>query len=98
MSIPPESFKALDDAINRLAAESILAQVGRDDGLVPAYSLLSDIRDLCLAEPVLHGAVVAAHTALEKLLDSAQPFDEATLGELRRVIEWLPDAVETVKA
>ena len=36
MSISPESFQALDDAVNRLAAESILAQAGRDDGLIPS--------------------------------------------------------------
>jgi two-component system chemotaxis sensor kinase CheA len=98
MPISPESLKALDDAINRLAAESILAQAGRDDGLVPAYSLLGDLRDLCAGEPQLASAVTAAHAALEKLLDSAQPFDDATLGELRRFIEWLTASLEALKA
>lgn len=97
MPIPPESFQALEDATNRLATESILAQVGRDDGLVPAYSLLNDIRDLCAGDPVLCAPVAAAHASLEKLLDGALPFDELTLGEFRRLVEWLPVAVECVK-
>jgi two-component system chemotaxis sensor kinase CheA len=98
MSIPPESLKALDDAINRLAAESILAQVGRDDGLVPSYSLLGDLRDLCATEPALQARVLATHASLEKMLDTAQPFDEKTLNDLRNLIEWLPNAIETVKS
>ncbi len=98
MPISPDTLKALDDAMNRLAAESILAQSGRDDGLVPAYSLLGDLRDLCAGEPELSAAVAAQHAVLDKMLDAARPFDDATLGELRRFIEWLPNAVDAVKA
>jgi len=93
----PESFKALDDAINRLAAESILAQAGRDDGLVPAYSLLGDLRDLCVSSAAVCEPIKATHAALEKLLDTAQPFDDATLKLLGRLVEWLPGAIEAVK-
>ena len=97
MSIPSESFQALEDAINRLAAESILAQSGRDDGLVPAYSLLGDLRELCSMDASLREPLVAAHVTLEGLLDTAHPFDERSLGDLRRLVEWLPVAVECVK-
>lgn len=97
MPIPPESFRALDDVINRLAAESVLAQSGRDDGLVPSYSLLGDLRDLCAAEPLLLEPLVAMHVALEKLLDTAHPFDNATLGKLRSLVEWLPTAVDALR-
>src|SRR5215218_10201372 len=97
MPIPSESFQALEDAINRVASESILAQSGRDDGLVPAYSLLGDLRELCSTDVSLREPIVAAHVALEGLLDTAHPFDDASLGELRRLVEWLPVAVECVK-
>ncbi|MEO5957558.1 MAG: chemotaxis protein CheA, partial [Opitutaceae bacterium] len=97
MPILPESHQALDDAVNRLATESILAQSGRDDGLVPAYSLLGDLRELCSTDETLRAPVVATQTALEKLLDTAQPFDEATLLKLRSLVEWLPSAIERTK-
>src|SRR4051812_39360577 len=97
MPIFSESFQALEDALNRLAAESILAQIGRDDGLVPAYSLLGDLRDLCSTEASLREPIVAAHVALEALLDNAQPFSDTSLGDLRRLVEWLPVAVDCVK-
>jgi two-component system, chemotaxis family, sensor kinase CheA len=97
MPISPDLYQALDDATNRLATESILAQAGRDDGLVPSYSLLGDLQELCAGDPLLLAPVTAARAALEKLLDTARPFDEATLGEFRRLIDWLPLALNQVK-
>ncbi len=93
MPIPSESFQALDDAVNRLAAESILAQSGLDDGLIPSYSLLGEILDLCAPDPVLHAAGALVHGALDQRLEAAQPFDDASLGILRQLIDWLPAAV-----
>jgi two-component system chemotaxis sensor kinase CheA len=37
------------------------------------------------------------HAALEHLLDGAQPFDAATLGLLRSLVDWLPGAIELAK-
>ena len=96
MPIPSESFQALNDAVNRLGAESILAQAGRDDGLIPSYSLLGEIRELCASCPELLGPLNAIHGVLDKKLDVAQPFDDASLTLLREVIEWLPVAIEVV--
>src|SRR5882724_3940039 len=95
MPLTSESFQAVEDAVNRLATETILAQAGRDDGLVPAYSLLGEIRELCSMDAALREPVAAA---LEKYLDAALPFDDAMLGRLRRLIEWLPTASEAVRA
>ena len=83
MPITPAQFAAIEDALNRIAAESILAQPGRDDGLVPSYSLLGDLQELCAGDAVLHGRVVAMRVLLEGRLDAAQPFDEGTLKQLR---------------
>ena len=98
MPISSESFQALEDVVNRLATETILAQAGRDDGLVPAYSLLGELRELCSMDAELREPVAAEHAALEKFLDAALPFDDATLGRLRRLVEWLPAASEALKA
>ena len=97
MSIPSESYQALGDAIDRLAAESILAQAGRDEGLVPAYSLLGDLRDLCSTNAELLQPIAAVHRLCERHLDSALPFDEPLLAELRKLVNWLPGAVAKAK-
>lgn len=98
MPIAPEILSSLDDALSRLAAESILAQPGRDDGLIPSYSLLGEIRDHCAGEPVLRDAVAAVHAQLDRLLDAASPFDGATLHALQKFITWMPGALDAVKA
>jgi two-component system chemotaxis sensor kinase CheA len=97
MPLTIEQASQLEETINRLATESILAQSGRDDGLVPSYSLLGDLRDACASEPSLKAPIAAAHAALDKLLDSAAPFDDATILQLRTLVEWLPVALENLK-
>jgi two-component system chemotaxis sensor kinase CheA len=97
MSISSDQFAPIEEALNRLATESMLAQAGRDDGLVPAYSLLGDLRELCSVEPTLREPVAALHRELERLLDAAQPFDAALLQRLRDLAEWMPGALERVR-
>jgi len=98
MPIPSSSFAAIEDTLNRLAGESILAQVGRDDGLIPAYSLLSELAEATTeAESVLHDEIVRVRAVLDRLLDHAQPFDDSSLTTLRELVEWLPKAVETAR-
>ncbi len=98
MSLSSAALQALDDLISRLAGESMLAQSGRDDGLVPAYSLISEMRDVCVTEPVLHGPTLALHGELDRMLDTAKPFDDAMLARLRAYVEWMPVAAECLRS
>lgn len=97
MSLSPDAFSALDDVINRLAGESILAQAGKDEGLIPAYSLLSELCEQTATQPELSEPILAMRGELEKLLDTAKPFDDATLGLLRKLINWLPNAAQALR-
>ena len=94
MPLTPAQYTTLEGAVNRLAAESMFATVGRDDGLVPSYSLIGEIRDLCAGEAGLVAPVTTLFTALDRSLDNAQPFTEATLGLLRTTVEWLNAAID----
>ena len=98
MPLAPETYQAIDDTLSRLAAESILATPGRDDGLIPSYSLLGELKELCATEPSLAGPVTAMHADLDRRLDNAQPFDDASLAKLRQFVEWLPAAIATLKS
>ncbi len=93
MSIPSDQFTAIEATLNRLATESILAVPGRDEGLVPSYSLLGELRDQLEQRPDLRDPVAALQRQLEQLLDAAKPFDDVTLGALHRLVEWLPGAL-----
>ena len=93
MALSADVFNVLDDLSSRLAGESVLAQAGRDDGLIPVFSLLTDFAQAGGADPVLAAAIESVRHPVETLLDEAQPFDERTLGILRRLIDWLPGAL-----
>ena len=94
MPISPASHASIEDILNRIATESILAQAGSVDGMVPAFSLLSDLADVCAPDPVIQHRVVLARSAIEARLDAAQPFDEATLQNLRDLVIWIPRALQ----
>ncbi len=98
MPLAPDSYQALDDALNRLATESILASPGRDEGLIPSYSLLGELVELCSSEASIKDAVASVRAVLDKRLEAAQPFDEVSLGHVRGLVEWLPAAIESAKA
>ncbi|MDX2186056.1 MAG: chemotaxis protein CheA [Opitutaceae bacterium] len=98
MPIPSDSFNTLDDVISRLAGESILAQSGRDEGLIPAYSLLGELIEICSVEPAMREPLAALKGQLEAMLDNAKPFDDSTLGHLRAVVDWLPKASSAVRS
>ena len=93
----PEKYAALENAVNRLASESILATVGRDDGLVPAYSLVGELCELCHDQPALRAPLAQLLAGLEKSLDTAQPFTEPLLQQLRGTVEWLGPAIESAR-
>ncbi|HUG11261.1 MAG TPA: chemotaxis protein CheA [Opitutaceae bacterium] len=88
----PDSTAAADEIINRLAAESMLATAGRDDGLVPAYSLINELIEHCLGREELGEPTKALKVELERYLDNALPFDEPLLARLRGFVEWFPAA------
>ncbi len=75
----------------------MLAHSGRDDGLVPAYSLIGEMRDLCAEESALREPTAALHGELDRMLDSAKPFDDAMLARLRAYVEWMPVAAECLR-
>eukprot|EP01031_Cornospumella_fuschlensis_P019687 gene19687-24123_t len=98
MRTSSDIFKTLEEIINRLAAETMLAQAGKDDGLVPSYSLMGELKELCADKPVLREPTVAVHMELDRMLDAAKPFDDAMLARLRVYVEWLPVAAECLKS
>ena len=98
MSLSPDFLAQIEQACNRLATETVLATPGRDDGLVPVYSLLGELCELCTLEPQLRGPLAAVHADLDRRLDAAQPFDQPCLDRLRAIVEWLPAALEALKA
>jgi two-component system chemotaxis sensor kinase CheA len=100
MPISENLSAALEDVLNHLAAESMLATPGRDEGLIPAYSLLGQLLELCGSAPSLAEASAPVAAALADLggrLDNAIPFDAESLKSLRALVEWLPKVMASAR-
>ncbi|MFA6286444.1 MAG: chemotaxis protein CheA [Opitutaceae bacterium] len=99
MSLQASTFAVLDDLSSRLAGESIFAKAHSDEGLIPSYSLLTEMMGhLADAEtPELQGALQALHSRLDALLTNAQPFDEAAEKHLKALAGWLPGALNNAR-
>lgn len=97
MPLSPQQLAALEGAVNRLAAESVLASVGRDDGLVPSYSLVGELRELTAEEPMWQAPLGNLLRELERCLDTAEPFSEALLRNLHATVEWLQLAIDRAR-
>jgi two-component system chemotaxis sensor kinase CheA len=93
MPLQANSFTLIDDLFSRLAGESIFAQPGSDEGLVPAYSLLGEIIGHAEDAPELTGPMQELHLRLDALLSEAKPFDAAAVEHLRKLVTWLPGAL-----
>src|SRR5580658_10457533 len=98
MPISPDAYSPIEDALNRLATESMLAQAGRDDGMVPTYSLLGDLADLCAADPAICVPVASLKALLEKSLDEAKPFTAELLATVRGLSTWLLAALGDLRS
>jgi two-component system chemotaxis sensor kinase CheA len=98
MSIPSDLFSTVEQCLNRLSAETVFAQPGRDEGLIPAYSLLGELQEHCALDTELREPITRAHATLEKKLDEALPFDEDSIALVRQLVEWLPEALTARQA
>lgn len=98
MSLPAQAVEKIEEAVNRLAGEIVLATPGRDDGLIPAYSLLSELADLATGDTVLAEPIAAARAAIDARLDGGLPFDEESLGVLLHTVNWLQKAIPAIRS
>ncbi|MEN9841785.1 MAG: hypothetical protein RL376_1585, partial [Verrucomicrobiota bacterium] len=97
MSLQASVFAQLDDLASRFAGESIFAQAGSDEGLIPCYSLLTEILPLAVAEPSIHGPVQALHARLDGLLNEASALNAPAVEHIKEIAGWLTGALGAVR-
>jgi len=98
MPLSVDQLDACDSTLNRIATELVLATPGKDDGLVPIYSLVSELSGVVDGlEDVLHKACTHVRRALDELLDESSPFDERTLEYVSNFTTWAQDGVLSIR-
>jgi hypothetical protein len=98
MPLSEEQLNICDSILNRIATELVLASPGRDDGLVPVYSLVNEVSGLADGNDAnLHQACINVRRALDELLDQSHPFDERTLEYVNNFTVWAQDGLLTLR-
>ena len=97
MTLSPDQSGRIEEILNRLAGELVLATPGRDDGLIPSYSLLGELSGLCECAPEMAVLADSMRARLERNLDQALPFDAGLLGEMRTAVEALQDLLASAR-
>ena len=99
MPLSEDQLNACDSTLNRIATELVLASPGKDDGLVPIYSLVSELSgSVDGVEDTLHKACVHVRRALDDLLDESHPFDERTLEYVSNFTTWAQDSILALRS
>ena len=99
MSNPaPSPLEALSALTEKLALELVFAAPGKDDGLLPSNSLVSDMQDLVSAPgggvpTPLVDAVAALRSSVDRVFDAGGAFPAEELTRLRDWISWLQSAM-----
>lgn len=80
----------------KIALELVFAQPGRDEGLLPVNSLLTDLSELLASEPAVPEAVQRGITVARECVDDALVaggFSANLLERLSSLVSWLPVAL-----
>lgn len=88
--IPPEKVSDLERLVESLAVEMALVEVGKDEGLVPAYSLLGELSELLAgSDSVALERCSSVLEALGSILDRGGYFEPETVDLLAGFLEKL---------
>ncbi|MBL9137219.1 MAG: chemotaxis protein CheA [Verrucomicrobiales bacterium] len=91
-------YAALCSIIEKLALELVLAEPGKDNGLLPVNSLLGDLEEVArrMEVPEALGAAIRKGREWVDALFGAGNFEESTLSRLRSWVEWMQAAVSAL--
>lgn len=81
-------------SLRRLASELEMLQIGSDEGLIPLFSLSTDLLDLPDLPDVWSRALEALQGMLESYLDRGNPIDEVGFQQFVPFKAWLSASIE----
>ncbi len=94
MNSGENAMDKLGELGSRLAAESMLAVPGFDEGLIPAYSLLTQMEEEAGGFPALQESIRPLRQSLDALLSEAKPFTAEAVSQLREFATHWPDLLQ----
>ncbi|MBE2215510.1 MAG: chemotaxis protein CheA [Opitutaceae bacterium] len=88
MKLDPHQVTALEEFSGKIAAELVFAEAGKDEGLIPAYSLLGELMDQIDSCDEVMKAAKAMQALLGEHLDQGKPWETATINRLTAFNCW----------
>ncbi len=97
MPLSEKLLTDLESTLNKIATEMVLAQPGKDDGMVPVYALLREIEPIGVDDAIVGESVSNVQQAMDALMDAGQPFDQATLDYVTQFVSWAEAAIRAYR-
>ena len=89
MALTTDQVKQLEELLNKISSEVILAKSGCDDGLIPVYSLFNEMAETFEDCELLATSLQKPIEALDMLLDEFKPWDEKNIQLTNAFVSWL---------
>lgn len=86
---PPNDFGPIKGIAQQFSAELLLAEADSDEGLLPMYSLVSELGSIFASSPTVQKSIRVVADRLENLLDKAGHFSRSDLEFLTEFNLWL---------
>ncbi|MCH6255218.1 chemotaxis protein CheA [Puniceicoccaceae bacterium K14] len=87
-----EEVTKFEKLSQQFSAETLLAEVGTDNGMLPVYSLLKDFQTEFANKDILQNGVEIVLAQMDSLLDACKPYDDQTIALLTEFNLWLESA------
>ncbi len=91
----PEASKLIKSLTGKIAGELVFAVAGKDNGLLPINSLLIQIEEEVLGEPLpaaLMEGFGIARSCIDEVFDTTGTFNDASIKRLSAWVEWWSEA------
>jgi len=96
-ALEPERIDRLANIAQQFSGELLLAEKGSDEGMLPIYSLISELADEFDSIPSIQEALQPVSEKLDELLDNAKPFDSDSMALLTEFNIWIEGAINAFK-
>ncbi len=83
-----EQNQQFDAALTKISNEIALAVIGKDEGMIPIYSILTDLEAISVEEITFMEAILIIKSRLDDYFDEAKTWDAPLIGLIKQFIPW----------
>lgn len=93
MVAPNDAQVAAETLLSKVTSEILLAREGGDEGMIPLFSLLSELEEAVEADSCMQTGIARVRSALDTALDAAQPWTRDLIDYCHAFASWSEQAM-----